>query len=167
LPHFVGAWPPRNDRPKDKELYCATMLALLRPWLDLCDLKTEMESFEETFESFLAGASKETKDVIENIQYYYECYDGAKKRQEVQSEDTERTMDYEVDAGVEDLTSDSLMSHPESMEVTEDDIELAYETRGMMREQLYADIALNIAMECGVFSETKPETVFLPTAEKA
>ncbi|KAF8812817.1 hypothetical protein BYT27DRAFT_7272529 [Phlegmacium glaucopus] len=167
LPHFVGAWPPRNDRPKDKELYCAMILTLLKPWLDLSDLKTDIESFEETFDCFVAGASKETEDIIANIQYYYECYDSAKKRQEVRSEDVDRTMDYEIEAGADDLTSDSLVSHPEGMEVSEEDIELAYEGRGMMRERLYAEIALNIAMECGVFSEVKPDTVFLPSAEKA
>ncbi|KAF8807976.1 hypothetical protein BYT27DRAFT_7211607 [Phlegmacium glaucopus] len=160
LPHFVGAWPPRNDRPRDKDLYCATILTLLKPWLDLCDLKTGINCF-------VAAASKGTQDIIKNIQYYYECYDGVKCRQEEQSEDTERTIDYEVDVGVEDLTTDSLVFHAENMEVSEDNIELAYEARGMMRECLYAEIALNIGMEFGVFFEGKADTVFLPPAVKA
>ncbi|KAF8810464.1 hypothetical protein BYT27DRAFT_7253720 [Phlegmacium glaucopus] len=78
-----------------------------------------------------------------------------------------RTVDYKDDARAEDLTSDLLVFSLEGIEVTEDDIELVYEVRGMMRERLYAEVALNIAIECGVFSEVKPQTVFWPMAERA
>ncbi|KAF8805372.1 hypothetical protein BYT27DRAFT_7258479 [Phlegmacium glaucopus] len=67
LPHFVGGWMPRNDRPKDRQLYCASMLCLLKPWTDLGDLKTEEETFEESFERFVVGAKKKTLDILENI----------------------------------------------------------------------------------------------------
>ena len=44
---------------------------------------------------------------------------------------------------------------------------MTYRARGMMRERLHAEVALNTALEHGVFSENIPQTIFLPTAEKA
>jgi hypothetical protein len=167
LPHFVGHWFPRNDRPNCTELYCASVLALLKPWTDLSDLKREGESFERSFNTFIGQATKKTRDIIENIQYYYECYDGAKKRQEELADGSQRTIDFEDDACQDDLTIDPASFHLEPMEVTEDDVEQAYEVRGTMREQLHAEVAMSTAIECGVFSEEKTHTVFLPPAERA
>ena len=70
---------PRNNRQGDKELYYASILVLLKPWTDLPELKTDMETFEQVFDSFVSSAPKAMLDIIENIQYYYECYDGAKR----------------------------------------------------------------------------------------
>ncbi|KAF8800257.1 hypothetical protein BYT27DRAFT_7217172 [Phlegmacium glaucopus] len=131
LPQFVGSWMPRNDRPGDREIYCGSMLALLKPWTDLSDLKTDVETFEQSFHQFLSGATKRTRDILENIQYYYECYDGAKKRQEeVESEEVERMIDYEDEALSEDLATNGMVIDQEELEVTEDDIEIMYESRG-------------------------------------
>ena len=93
----MGGWFPRNDRPGDRELYCASMLALLKPWMSLSELKTSTENFEEAFEVFVSTVPKKVQDIIENIQYYYECYDGAKKRQEsrMAGQETERAVEYE------------------------------------------------------------------------
>jgi hypothetical protein len=167
MPHFVGRWFPRNDRPREREIYCASVLTLLKPWSDLSDLKTYEETFEEVFERFTVTASKKTKDIIENIQYYYECYDGAKRQQEAGIEGTERTVDYEIESRPEDLTSDALNFQHEVIDITEDDIELAYQCRGSMRDRLHAEVAMNTAIEYGVFSEIKEHTVFKPTAERA
>ena len=59
---------------------------------------------------------------IENIQYYYECYDGAKKRQESQmaGQETERVVEYEDEERRDDLTTDSLAFQPEVVEVTDE-----------------------------------------------
>ena len=167
LPQFVGRWLPRNDKPHERELYCASILALLKPWCNLSELKANTETFDQAFKSFVDNSPKRTKDIIENIQYYYECYDGAKTRQETQNEDAEVTIDFEAEACPEDLTSNSLTYRPEDIAITEDDIEMAYESRGMMRERLYAEVTMNTAIDHGVFSEIRAHTVFKPTAEKA
>jgi hypothetical protein len=167
LPHFLGGWLPRNDRPKDRELYCASTLALLKPWTDLSQLKTEMESFDQSFNHFMENATKQTVDIIDNIQYYYECYDGAKVQEEMQAAGMQTTIDYEDEGSREDLMDDVHVRSVDVGEVTEEDIELAYEARGMMRERLYAEIAMNTAIEYGVFSEDVSQTVYLPIAERA
>jgi hypothetical protein len=167
LPHLVGRWLPRNDRPNERELYCASILALLKPWTDLSDLKTDVETFEQAFQRFLINSDKTNKDIIENIQYYYECYDGAVIHQEGENDGAERTVDYELDACPEDLTCDTLIYQPETADITEDDIESAYECRVAMRERLYAEVAMNTATDNGIFSDVKVPTAYLPTAEKA
>ncbi|KAF8799799.1 hypothetical protein BYT27DRAFT_7119585, partial [Phlegmacium glaucopus] len=52
LPHFVGGWMPRSDKPLHREMYCACMLALLKPWGDLADLKSDVEMFDDSFKRF-------------------------------------------------------------------------------------------------------------------
>jgi hypothetical protein len=169
LPHFLGGWFPRNDKPRDRELYCASIIALLKPWNELSELKTDAETFEQVFESFVDGASKKTQDIIENIQYYYECYDGAKRRRDMEATGVEADggIEFEEEGRPEDLTSDTLHLPSEVGEVTNEDIEAAHDCRGNMRERLYAEVALNTAFDCGVFSERALHTVFLPSAEKA
>lgn len=169
LPQFMGGWFPRNDRPAERELYCASMLVLLKPWKDLSELKTDDETFEQVFASFIDTAPKMTLDIIENIQYYYECYDGAKRRREMELTGSEMDgrLEFENDARREDLTSDSFVPPSEAMDVTEEDIEAAYDTRVGMRERLNAEVALNTAFDLGVFSDSTSQTAFLPPANKA
>ncbi|KAF8806021.1 hypothetical protein BYT27DRAFT_7103136, partial [Phlegmacium glaucopus] len=155
-------WMPRNDRPKDRELYCASTLCLLKPWTDLGDLKTEEETFEESFECFVAGTKKKTLDILENIQYYYECYDGAKKKSKHQDdENIGRTMDIDQEAFQEMMDTGAAMS-TEDVDVTEEDIEMAYDCRGTMRERIYAQMTMTTAIDCGVFSNVRAHTVFYP-----
>jgi hypothetical protein len=168
LPHFMGGWFPRNDRPENRDLYCASILALLKPWSDLSELKRLDETFDHAFATFVNDAPGKTLDIIENIQYYYECYDGAKKRREEPSgTGTDCSIEFEEDERPEDLTSDSLNQSQEEVEVSELDIEMAHDSRGTMRERLYAEVALNTAFDCGIFSDTTLHTVFWPMAERA
>jgi hypothetical protein len=71
------------------------------------------------------------------------------------------------DGHPEDMTTDALHHPSEVAEVTNEDIEAAHESRGTMRERLYAEMALNTAFDCGVFSDQAIKTVFLPTTERA
>jgi hypothetical protein len=145
------------------------MLALLKPWGSLSDLKADGESFEQVFTPFVAGTSQKNLDIIENIQYYYECYDGAKKRQDMEAtaSDPVREVEFEDERAHDDLGIDSMVFRPEVADITDEDIEMTYATRGAMRERLHAQVALNAALEHGVFPETIPDTVFLPRVEKA
>ena len=165
----MGGWFPRNDRPSERDLYCASILALLKPRTDLSEIKADSESFEQSFASFINGVLKRTLDIIKNIQYYYECYDGAKRRQEAQAtgQETEGGIEYQDERGHDDLTTNLLDFPAETVDVTEEDIDLAYKTRGMMRERLYTEITLNTATEHGVFPKTVPLTTFWPMVERA
>ncbi|TFK80707.1 hypothetical protein K466DRAFT_503419, partial [Polyporus arcularius HHB13444] len=50
LPNFIGRYFPRRDDPDIHSFYCASMLALLKPWRDLAaDLKAPSETWSEAF----------------------------------------------------------------------------------------------------------------------
>ena len=144
------------------------MLSLLRPWNDLLELKVGDETFEQAFRSFMDGAPKKVLDIVKNIQYYYKCYDGAMRRREENMESrTDGAAYIEEDIRHEDSTTDSLDFPSEIEEVTDELIDEVYEARGGMRERLYAEVALNTAFDCEVFSNATLHTVFLPMPDKA
>ena len=135
----------------------------------MSDLKSDDKTFDQAFQFFLNDSNKMTKDIIENIQYYYECYDGAVRRREEENDGVERTLDYKLDACPEDLTCDTLIFQHDSepTDITEDDVETAYECRIAMREWLYAEVAMNTAIDKGIFSNIMAPTTHLPIAKKA
>ena len=50
VPNFAGNTLPRHDQ-GDREYYCSTMLMLFKPWRSGLDLKTKLNSWDETFVS--------------------------------------------------------------------------------------------------------------------
>jgi hypothetical protein len=54
------------------------MLMLLKPWKDLNDLKSDVNTFENAYDLFYMQANEKSHRVIANVQYYFECSDGAK-----------------------------------------------------------------------------------------
>jgi hypothetical protein len=73
LPNIVGSWFPRRDGEESmKPYYYGSMLALLKPWRRLEELKDENEIWETAFSHFFENASRRDRDVISGCQYYYE-----------------------------------------------------------------------------------------------
>ncbi|RXW19493.1 hypothetical protein EST38_g6350 [Candolleomyces aberdarensis] len=72
VPNFVGPSLPRKDN-TDKEDYCCTMLTLFRPWRDAADLKTYDQTWEQAFDTH--GFSERQREIMENFNLRYECYD--------------------------------------------------------------------------------------------
>lgn len=59
------------------------ILLLLKPWRNICtDLEMPMESWPAAFTCFVSIASKKEKDIIGNIQYFYELHAAAKKERD-------------------------------------------------------------------------------------
>jgi hypothetical protein len=61
---WIGRWSPPQER--DEELYCASLLALFKPWRVLEDLHVPGISFNTYFVLFLALAGNKVSD---NIRY--------------------------------------------------------------------------------------------------
>jgi hypothetical protein len=80
MPYFPGQWFPKKDA-NGNYLFEASILALLKPWFSISDLKREGETFLEAFDDFIAHASKETTRTIENLQFYHECSEGTQAKQ--------------------------------------------------------------------------------------
>ena len=106
LPNIVGSWLPRRDGGDDtKSYYYASMLALLKPWRNLFDLKDEHESWETAFNLYIGHADQRDKDVIAGCQYYYDSREVTRER--LNNVDEDVTVDYEANSGNDDETDDS------------------------------------------------------------
>ena len=73
LPNIVGSWLPRRDGEENtKPYYYASMLALLKPWRDLNELKEDCDDWESAFNVYMETACQRDKDVVAGCQYYYD-----------------------------------------------------------------------------------------------
>ncbi|KAG8917647.1 hypothetical protein FRC01_002313, partial [Tulasnella sp. 417] len=97
MPEFIGPWFPRRDDPTTRNLYCASMLMLFKPWTSLQELKGE--SFEMAFAQYLGTCPKRERDIMDNIQWYYETADGAA---EYRKRDAGHSMAAAFDISMED-----------------------------------------------------------------
>ena len=164
LPSIVGRYFARSDDPSTRPFYCASMLALLKPWRRLLDLKNEGETWEEAFTSFLETSPRRIHDIIDGIQYYYSCSDAAKRdrerereRQQSQVETGQesvgraRNADAEV-YEVEDLhDEDEVVSGTVRVPVTEALIKLEREKALQTGEYEHARKAMTVAKAVGIF----------------
>jgi len=66
-PQWIGCWSLRQER--DEELYCASLLALFKPWRVLEDLHVPGISFNTYLVLFLALAGDKVSDLVDNIRY--------------------------------------------------------------------------------------------------
>jgi hypothetical protein len=64
MPLLIGHWAPQWVT--DDELYCASLLALLKPWRALADLHSPGLSFTKALDCFLDGNNK-CWDIVDNI----------------------------------------------------------------------------------------------------
>ncbi|KIM74273.1 hypothetical protein PILCRDRAFT_92659 [Piloderma croceum F 1598] len=142
IPNLVGEWFPRNNIPELQEYYYVSMLALLTPWTDIRQLKHGHQTFQQTFDVFVANAPAETIQIIENIQYQYESSDSAqKKREQCAREDKNR--------------STNGATHNMDMPVN-----LCQLTESVDQNRLFVEVAINIAFNKGIFNENTPKTIW-------
>jgi len=64
MPLLIGCWAPQWVT--DDELYCASLLALLKPWRALADLHSPGVSFNKALDCFLDDNHK-CRDIVDNI----------------------------------------------------------------------------------------------------
>jgi hypothetical protein len=89
MPYFPGRWFPEYDDEAEDGLFHASMLALLKPWRLLCDLKSDGQHFRDAFNTFVTMAPTETSSIIENIQFFYESARSAKEDRNAPAHDVE------------------------------------------------------------------------------
>ena len=169
LPRFIGRWYPRNNDPNgDNELHGASMLLLLKSWRNLTDLNKDGQSFQQSLAEFVLSASEAQKDMIENIQYYHDCWDVAQKRRDaIRRGERFNLFDYERQTMENDLPDDpadpsegaSDDAPPEKEEVDEHKIEKARLKQRNTRDREFADQAMKIAYAANVFGDTYKTSV--------
>lgn len=164
MPNFVGQWFPRNNVPELQDVYHISMLALLTPWRDIGGLKMPSQTFKSAFDDFMASASRQTTDVIANIQYQYDCSDSAlKKREQERQAAGAPVMSLDHDS-FEELHNINEHEQGElrldkSSTYSQSDIEREMASVFSPDDKLYAEVALNIAIDAGIFSEEPPQDI--------
>jgi hypothetical protein len=100
LPRFIGRWLPLANNPNsNNKLHGASNLLLFKPWRTLSELKHPEETFEDALTSFMMMATTKKKDMVENIQYYHDCWSMAEKhRDTLRKGEIMRLFDYEMHA---------------------------------------------------------------------
>ncbi|KAG1779790.1 hypothetical protein EV702DRAFT_1043675 [Suillus placidus] len=167
MPYFPGPWLPRHNTEHTYPLYCASMLALLKPWRTLLDLKLPLQTFSDAFDAFVAKASPNISKVLDNIQYFYDCSDKARENQinsafgtawntasGSHDEEIDADEDSEEQGPVSDVTEEN-----SQQAVTEEDIENAMQDCYLTCKLLYADVAINIAEDFAIFDDVPLQTV--------
>jgi len=158
LPRFVGKWFSRSDTESEKDMHRASMLMLLKPWRNLQELKGNMETFEDAYNCFMAQADKKIHQVVANIQYYYECLDGAKAECEKANAnpqpgnaDADNTSRPEFVVNVDEREVDEIYAVINSEEeIKDDDIEMTtWKGRGLWQRMLVNDYTAKVQCAWG------------------
>src|SRR6266849_2032754 len=72
VPNFIGGFLPRSDC-GDREYYCSTMLTLFKPWCNGKDLRTDEQSWDDSFINY--RFSSRQMELMKYFNLKYECLD--------------------------------------------------------------------------------------------
>ena len=117
VPTFLGGSLPRCDR-GDREYYCATMLAMFKPWRKKEDLKEDDYSWDETFTNHKFTA--EQRQLMKNFNIRYECNDA---RDDYSAQLKQKHSSSQMSASW--LTSD-LVDDNDNIDLIHNDVDQAY-----------------------------------------
>ncbi|KAJ3521770.1 hypothetical protein NMY22_g12176 [Coprinellus aureogranulatus] len=163
LPRYIGRWFPRANDPATHELYCASMLLLLKPWRTLADLKAEEDTFYQAFQAMMRSAAPWMKTVVENIQNYYDCADQAK----ADETESQNSMTYTTPVD-EDLRQQFDIVLPHEINpvagLTEEDVDLARQHKHTGREREFLNSAMMVAQLAGINMPETHDTSLEPIA---
>ena len=156
IPYFPGEWFPKQVEEDNNGLFEAYMLALLKPWRSVSDLKHADQTFREAYNDFVANVSVETCTMIKNIQFYHESSERARKRNDEDAHENEAvdtTVWTNVDGDtIEGPLPEEDMEHLDDL-ISEADIERLLDNPYSPRESLFAEAAIAIGVNAGVLRD--------------
>jgi len=140
---------------------------LLKPWRQIRDLKVDETSFESALSVFLQNADEWDKRIVDNIQYYHDCWDAAQARRDAYRRgkrvpifdyEQQTTLNAVDDERDDDMGQDSGEESDEQpfwipTTVTEELIEKERRKLQTERDQEFAEKAMAIAKSCKLFTE--------------
>lgn len=154
MPYFPGPWFPKQNTDEINGLFDAAMLALLKPWRSLSDVKGTHHCFRDAYDEFRATASQHVLDMIDNIGFHYECSDTVNNRA-----DSNAAMIDNVSISADDpdhnanvlWTTEASADEGTDYEpvIMEEAILSAADNPYNAAELLHADVAVSIGREAG------------------
>jgi hypothetical protein len=167
LPRFVGRWFARGDDPMIRELYCASMLALLKPWRAMDELIHGHLNFDQSWQTYYATLDQFGRTVVENIQYYHECSESARRRRALGTQLRHEVFPTESALEIDDEETNDIMQETLSFDYTEEDVEDARTNRTTARDRMFGEAAMDIGFEAGFFSSERLQTCYQKNAQRA
>jgi len=158
LPNFIGKWFPRNDDNDQVNLHCAMMLALLKPWHVLEELKMANTSWQESLEQFLDQSSNRYRNIISSIQHYHRCKTATDTDHDDNAPVIDTSLDHEYPSADEDHRNalendeDQNTASVQQENITAQDITDAKDRQTTYCERVYARDAVDIARGAEVFA---------------
>ncbi|KAG9225266.1 hypothetical protein CCMSSC00406_0007097 [Pleurotus cornucopiae] len=152
LPQFVGKWFPRRSDPDDEALYCASMLALFKPWRELGDLKAPGKSLKQSFEDFLVSCPQRLRRVMDNMEYYYTSAEAANRDRDA--------LDNGPAAGIaamqddDERQEDGAQETFDAKEITDEELRNAKSSGYTDADERFATRAMFFALNAGIFEDS-------------
>lgn len=160
MPYFPGQWFPKRKREDENGLFEASMLALLRPWRSLLDLKSSNETFHDAFDRFVSSASEEVLATIQNIEFFHDSSESAQAHQNtVEQSSNEHAPDHDETQDDHDPSSTESVSFEDL--ITEHDIRSATDSPYSACELLYAETAIGIGLDAGALHRQSSNEISL------
>lgn len=167
LPRFVGHWFARGDDPTTRELYCASMLALLKPWRTMHELKQGHPNFDRSWQIYYATINQFGRTVVENIQYYHECSESARRRRVLGPQVPNENFPIESAMEIDDEENNDITQEGLIFDYTEEDVEDARTNRTTARDRMYGEAAMDIGFQAGFFFSERLQTSYKQNARRA
>jgi hypothetical protein len=172
MPYFPGQWFPKREEETCNGLFEASMLALLKPWRTLADLKQENQSFHDAFNIFVANAPAETCWIMKNVQFFHECSKSARQHNtacESTSKSIQSTVYTEHDTETEEQSLEDMDADPNQFDrlISEEDIYQVLDQPYSPCKQLFAEAAIDIGMGVGVLRDDEYSTAYPQAAPLA
>ncbi len=171
MPYFPSPWFPKKNSKNANSLFYAAILALLKPWRLLVELKFETETFQQAFTNFLSHTSYNTRKIVENIEFYHECSKSAWDRH-AQLEDGSTFLDCaslfrdnEMQT-VYDIDMANNITVPPT-DVTENQIIHALDNPFSTQEYLFADTAVRIGHCTGALTNKQYDITYEQPSQPA
>jgi hypothetical protein len=154
MPYFPGQWFPKRDSVNENGLFEASMLALLKPWRSVLELKRPGETFKQAFESFVCDASDDTHVTIRNIEFFHESC-GSARNQDDETLNTGGPVNENEPPDVADDGDDNDDRQGEVFDnvITDEQISRVIDNPFSAREQLFADTAMGIGFDSGALTD--------------
>ncbi len=157
--NIVGRWFPRDDDPEVRNLYCASMLMLLKPWRVLTqDLKAREETWDAAFLSFMESASEAIRYTVDGVRYFHQCAlaaDTDRRDADAADRDTPGRRNEQVEDDDDDAMDGGVSNGPPIY--TEEALAALKATQTSYVEKAHAVHAVALAKHAGYFADLADE----------
>ena len=154
MPYFPASWLAKKDPGSNGGLYEALILALLKLWMSISDIKDDNHSFWIAFDVFLSTTSDKNQKTIENMDFFHKLSKRASANITFTDNDTWNGQ-ADVITTENTTTGDTEnVSQIDNMTcfVTEDIIAEAIDRLFSSHELRYADDAIRVRNAAGAFA---------------